>query len=116
MGDIRFSQRYAMNRIVDVLANGGGGTLSKLAIISIPFLLSTAGYFLNTTIAARDEITRQELKGIGGKIDALAARVDALADVVRSTNDRSVATLGDVRELQAQQRATERRLDEKSRR
>ena len=105
-----------MNRIVSALSNGTGIVLSKLAIISIPLLLSTVGYLLNTTIAARDEITRQELQGIGGKIDALAARVDALADVVRSTNDRSVATLGDVRELQAQQRATERRLDEKSRR
>jgi hypothetical protein len=105
-----------MNRFTHALANGTGAVLSKLAVISIPFLLSTAGYLLNATLIARDEITRQELKGLGGKIDALAGRVDTLADVVRATNDRSVATLGDVRELQAQQRATERRLDERSRR
>lgn len=105
-----------MNRFTHALANGTGAVLSKLAIISIPFLLTTAGYLLNATIAARDEITRQELKGLGGKIDALSGRVDMLADVVRATNDRSVATLGDVRELQAQLRATERRLDERSHR
>jgi hypothetical protein len=102
-----------MSRIADVLSNGTGNMLSRLAVISIPCLLSTAGYLFNATISARDEVTRQELQGLGGKIDALAGRVDMLADVVRATNDRSVATLGDVRELQAQQRATEQRLAER---
>ena len=105
-----------MTRIAEALANGTGVVLSKLAIISIPLLLSIAGYLLNTAIAAREELTREEMRGIGGKIDALAERVDALGQIVRATSDRSVATSGDVRELQAQQRATDRRLDERSRR
>jgi hypothetical protein len=97
------------------LQNGTGAILAKLAVISVPFLLGATGYLLNAAIAARDAVTHQEILAIGGKVDDLAGRIDALASIVRADNDRVIATQGDVRELQAQQRATERRLDERSR-
>src|ERR1700735_4128145 len=98
------------------LQNGTGAVLSKLAVISIPFLLSAIGFLLNTTLDARDRATQQEIQSLSSKIDTLSTRFDGLATTVRVSSDHVITIHGDVRELQARQLAVERRLDERTRR
>jgi hypothetical protein len=105
-----------MQRIIYALQNGTGAVLSKLAIISIPFLLSAIAALLGSALEARDHIAQQATASLDMKVDGLSHQVDDLVLLMRDSSDRAATNQGDLRELRAQVSALEKRFDERVRR